>query len=133
MTAPDIRWKQRHQNFAKALSRLESAVHLEDPDIFQKAGMIQFFEMTFELAWNCVKDILEAQGHQGILGPRAALKKGFEVGLLEDGHGWLDALEGRNLTAHTYDEVRADSLVQQIRSTYLPLLQTLSRRLDTME
>lgn len=133
MTAPDNRWKQRHQNFSKALSRLESAVHLDNPDVFQKAGMIQFFEMTFELAWNCVKDILEAQGHQGILGPRAALEKGFEVGLLEDGHGWLDALEGRNLTAHTYDEVRADSLVQQIRNTYLPLLKTLSHRLDIME
>lgn len=133
MTAPDIRWKQRHQNYSKALARLESAVALEQPDVFQKAGLIQFFEMSFELAWNCVKDVLEAQGFQGILGPRAALKKGFEVGLIEDGHGWLEALEGRNLTAHTYDEARADSLIQQIRNHYLPVMRSLAERMATLE
>lgn len=133
MTAPDIRWKQRHQNFAKALARLESAIALEHPDVFQKAGLIQFFEMSFELAWNCVKDVLESQGHQDVLGPRAALKKGFEGGLVGDGHGWLEALEGRNLTAHTFDEARADALVQQIRQRYLPLMRSLAERLASLE
>ncbi len=47
----DIRWKQRFDNFEKALQHLEAALEVEDPDIIQKAGTIQFFEMTFELSW----------------------------------------------------------------------------------
>ncbi len=46
----DIRWKQRFQNFTKALNYLELALNIENPDIVQKAGIIQFFEKGFELA-----------------------------------------------------------------------------------
>jgi hypothetical protein len=35
---------------------LERALQITSPDIVQKAGIIQFFEMSFELAWNMVKD-----------------------------------------------------------------------------
>ncbi len=45
-----IRWKQRFQNFTKALNYLELALNIENPDIVQKAGIIQFFEKGFELA-----------------------------------------------------------------------------------
>ncbi len=46
----DIRWKQRFQNFTKALNYLELALNIEKPNIVQKAGIIQFFEKGFELA-----------------------------------------------------------------------------------
>ena len=59
MGKEDIRWKQRFQNFEKTLNYLEDALNIEKPDIIQKAGTIQFFEMTFELAWNTMKDFLE--------------------------------------------------------------------------
>ncbi len=51
MENKDIRWQQRLQNFEKTLHYLEDAMKLKNPDIIQKAGMIQFFEMCFELAW----------------------------------------------------------------------------------
>jgi hypothetical protein len=35
---------------------LEKALQIPNPDLVQKAGIIQFFEMSFELAWNMVKD-----------------------------------------------------------------------------
>lgn len=58
----DIRWQQRFQNFEKALRGLEEALAIEQPDVVQRAGLIQFFEITFELAWKLLKDYLEAEG-----------------------------------------------------------------------
>jgi nucleotidyltransferase substrate binding protein (TIGR01987 family) len=89
MSDQDIRWQHRQQNFNKALAFLELALAIEKPDIVQRAGMIQFFEMTFELAWKMLKDYLEAQGFSKLNSPRAVLKKAFEAGLITEGHDWL--------------------------------------------
>ncbi len=48
----DIRWKQRFSNFKKVLANLQFALNIETPDITQKAGTIQFFEVSFELQLN---------------------------------------------------------------------------------
>ena len=125
MDNPDIRWEQRFQNYRKSMRYLEEALQIPDPDIVQKAGIIQFFEMSFELAWNMVKDYLEDQGFVEIKSPRGALKKAFEIGLLENGHDWMDLLIDRNLTAHTYDEQKATDMEQLIQNKYFPLLNAL--------
>lgn len=125
MSALDIRWKQRLQNFEKSMSNFEAALALPQPDLFQKAGLIQFFEMSFELAWKTLKDHLEAEGHLDVSSPRAALKKGFEIGLIQDGHAWLKALEDRNLTSHVYDEATAEQVLLLIRDCYAALLRQL--------
>ena len=125
MANQDIRWKQRFHNFSKAMAHLENALAIENPDMLQKAGTIQFFEMSFELAWNLVKDYLEEQGYVDIKSPRAALKKAFETGLIADGHSWMDLMVDRNLTAHTYDEQKATYMEQLIERKYYPLLKAL--------
>ena len=129
MGSQDVRWKQRLQNFDKAMDHLDAALRLQQPDLFQKAGIVQFFEMSFELAWSTLKDYLEEQGYLELRSPRAALKKGFEIGLIEDGHGWMQALEDRNLTSHTYDEATADQVLALVRERYHPLLVALRQRL----
>ena len=121
----DIRWKQRFDNYEKALRHLEQALSVENPDIIQKAGMVQFFEMTFELSWKMLKDYLEEQGFEEVVSPRKAIKKAFETSLVQDGHGWMQMLENRNLAVHTYDEETADQVVAAIRGTYYPLLKEL--------
>ena len=125
----DIRWKQRFQNFEKSLHYLDEAMKIINPDIVQKAGLIQFFEMSFELAWNTLKDYLEEQGFIDVKSPRAAIKKAFETGLITDGHTWLKALENRNLTSHTYDENTANQVVELIRNNYYSLLASLEKEL----
>jgi nucleotidyltransferase substrate binding protein (TIGR01987 family) len=118
----DIRWKQRYQNFEKSLSFLDDSLKIDNPDIFQRAGIIQFFEMTFELAWNTIKDYLEDQGFVDINSPRNAIKKAFEIGLINDGHNWLKALEDRKLIPHTYQEEIALEIENLIRNKYFLLL-----------
>lgn len=125
MDNQDIRWKQRFQNFSKALQLLEDALQIPNPDFVQKAGIIQFFEMSFELAWNVVKDYLEDQGFVDIKSPRSALKKAFEIEILEHGHSWMELLTDRNLTAHTYDEDKATAVENLIHHKYFPLLKEL--------
>ena len=62
MENSDIRWKQRFQNFEKAMCHTENDLDIEDHDLLQKTGIIQFFEMSYELAWNVLKDYLVEQG-----------------------------------------------------------------------
>jgi nucleotidyltransferase substrate binding protein (TIGR01987 family) len=79
MEGEDIRWKQRFSNFIKALNLLENAIKIEQPDVVQKAGIVQFFEMCSELSWKVMKDYVEEQGFNEISTPRNAIKKAFEI------------------------------------------------------
>lgn len=125
MSGPDIRWKQRFQNFEKALNLLRTALDIEEPDIVQRAGLIQFFEISIELGWNVLKDYLQNQGFMDINSPRVSIKKAFEIDLIKNGHEWMKALEDRNLSSHVYDEDSIKHIVKLIRESYYPLLQAL--------
>lgn len=131
MEGEDIRWKQRFGNFNKSLELLESALKIEQPDVVQKAGIVQFFEMCCELSWKVMKDYLEDQGFTEIGTPRNAIKKSFEIGLIEDGHAWMDLLVDRNLSVNTYDEEKANSLDLLIHTKYIQLFQKLRNMLST--
>ncbi len=118
----DIRWKQRFSNFEKAFMNLDLAVKISDPDTVQKAGIIQFFEICFELGWKVLKDFLEEKGIAEIDFPRDIIKKSFEVELIQNGSFWLEALKNRNLTSHTYDEAMADKVIYDIKNRYYLVL-----------
>ena len=124
MTEHDIRWQQRFTQFEKAFLLLQSAVDIEQPSVVERAGLIQFFEMAFELAWKLLKDVAESEGFS-IKSPRDAIKQAFEMELIQEGHDWMNALEDRNLTTHTYNEQTAKSVEDKIRHTYFPCLQRL--------
>ena len=131
MEGEDIRWKQRFRNFNKSLELLEIALKIKQPDVVQKAGIVQFFEMCCELSWKVMKDYLEDQGFTEIGTPRNAIKKSFEIGLIKDGHAWMDLLVDRNLSVHTYDEEKANSLDLLIHTKYIQLFQKLRNMLST--
>lgn len=124
-SSQDIRWKQRFENFSKSMIHLENALKIESPDFAQKAGIIQFFEMSFELSWKMIKDYLEAQGFTEVKSPRTAIKKAFEIDIIQNGHHWMDLLIDRNLMAHVYDDLKASEIDQLIRAKYIFLLKEL--------
>jgi nucleotidyltransferase substrate binding protein (TIGR01987 family) len=130
MDNTDVRWKQRFQNFSKALKHLSNALQINNPDIIHKAGIIQFFEMSYELAWNTMKDYLQQQGFNDVKSPRGAIKRAFEIGLLVNGQEWMELLADRNLTAHTYDEEKATEVEKLIRNKYFGLLMSLHENLE---
>jgi len=51
------------------------------------------------------------------------------MGLINDGHLWIQALENRNLTSHTYDEARTKKIVSTIEQTYIHILRDLYNKL----
>jgi len=120
----DIRWIQRFQNFEKAFLLLKETVHIESPSVAERAGLIQFFEMTFELAWKLLKDYEEEEGFI-VKSPRDAIKQAIQSNIIASGHTWIDALTDRNLTTHTYHEKAAVEVEEKIHNKYFPILETL--------
>ena len=100
---------------------LDKYAKMESSEELARAGFIQFFEMALELAWKLMKDYLEAQGYR-IHSPKEAIKQAFQSKIVEDGQVWLDALEDRNRTVHTYDESTAIEIEERIKKSYHPAL-----------
>jgi len=105
-------------------------VEKESLNEIEKAGLIQFFEVGFELAWKVMKDYLIAEGYE-VKSPRETIKEAFQYGLIEDGTLWLEALEKRNLSAHTYDESILEELENLIVHSYYPMMEKLKDALAT--
>lgn len=124
----EIRWKYRFDNFSKSFKVLKRSLEIENPSEVERGGVIQFYEMSFELAWKMIKDYLQEEGFD-VKSPRAAIKQGIQIELLDDPHKWMDALEDRNLTAHTYDEETAKRVYDSIKNNYYPILMQLYDRL----
>jgi len=128
----DIRWKQRFNNFEKALNQLTKFINKGKLNEFEIQGLIQCFEYTNELAWNTLKDYLEADGNQKITGPRSAIKEAFKFGLINDGEGWMQMFKNRNLTSHTYNEEITNEIAEHIYKIAYPLFIELKNKLEKM-
>lgn len=120
----DVRWRQRFSNFEKATIQLTEFIEKGDLNKFELQGLIQCFEYTFELAWKTMKDYLEEEGFE-VKSPRSTIQTAFQTGLIIDGHSWIDALEKRNLMAHTYNEEYAKEAEKLIVQKYYPVIQDL--------
>lgn len=128
----DIRWKQRFDNFQRALESLTQAIELmrQRPlSKLEEQGLIQGFEFTHELAWNVLKDYLEMEGIQGVVGSRSAAREAFKRGLVADGDAWMNMIEARNLSSHAYNQEVASSIVAAVRDRYYPAFLALQTRL----
>lgn len=131
-----IRWKQRFQNFEKALTVFKdrcSDVN-EHPkgskyhDAFQMA-LVQAFEIILELSWKVLKDYLENEGYTEVQTGKRALRQAFQDGMIENGEAWLRALEMRNHTSHIYDVSILEELNSFVVESFLPEVEKLHNTL----
>jgi nucleotidyltransferase substrate binding protein (TIGR01987 family) len=84
---------------------------------------IQRFEFCFELSWKTLKIILESLGQNEFF-PKEVLKAAYQGHLIDNQDIWLEMLSDRNNISHVYDEVVADQVYLNIKSTYLNTLKT---------
>lgn len=120
---PDIRWKQRFQNYTHALQTMRRAMDLNAQrplSELEQQGLIQGFEFTHELAWNVLKDFLRDKGISDLIGSRDATRAAFKNGLIEDGEAWMDMIKARNQTLHTYNLELAQKISADITTRYFP-------------
>ncbi|HBC28930.1 MAG TPA: nucleotidyltransferase [Prevotellaceae bacterium] len=139
MMEQDIRWIQRLDNYDKALVRLRTAARIirehgcadNEVDDLLKEGLVQRFEYTQELAWKVMKDYEEYQGYTDVQGSRDAIRKGLQMGLVEDSV-WMDTISSRNLTSHCYDEEEFNEVLDRIIQSYLPVFEKFSARMNAL-
>ena len=61
------RWILRYRNFANALEQLHQACDLESYSKLERAGLVQTFVFTCELAWKTLKELLDALNKHNLL------------------------------------------------------------------
>jgi nucleotidyltransferase substrate binding protein (TIGR01987 family) len=133
MDKQDVRWKQRFQNYSKALQQLTKFVdNGEGLNELEEQGMIQAFEYTFELAWNLIKDYFEYQGSSNIQGSRDAFRLAFNRGLISKGESWMKMIESQTITSHTYNKETADEIAKAVLHEYFFLFSELFQTMENL-
>ena len=112
-------------------SKTVNALSLDLQDAL-KAGVIQNFEFTYEMAWKFIKRWLEKNyGSQVVDGVtrRELFRLAAESHLINDVEEWMLFHRARNQTSHTYDEQIAlevyDNSIQ-----FLPVVEHLYQQLS---
>jgi nucleotidyltransferase substrate binding protein (TIGR01987 family) len=80
-----------------------------------KAGVIQNFEFTYELAWKFMKRRLEidlGSTYVDGLSRKELFRLAAEHHLINNIEAWLEYHESRNETTHTYDEKTAEEVFE---------------------
>jgi nucleotidyltransferase substrate binding protein (TIGR01987 family) len=116
MPNQDVRWKQRFENYVKSLNQLTKIKQDINANVdMRNLAVIKTFELTFELAWQVMKDFLTYQSiDRNMTGSRDAIKCALQENLIGNGQVWIDMINDRNLSAHTYDENTAMQLSKKI-------------------
>lgn len=128
----DIRWHQRLQNFSAALAELTRDINITSMRKLTRSeerGLIQAFEFTYELAWNVMKDFYANEGDINIGGSRSAIRLAFKRGLIEHGQLWMNMIDDRIITVHTYNKELADQIAEKIITKYYPEFVALEKKL----
>jgi len=132
MSDKDIRWIQRFSNYQKALKQLSKFIEKKDLNELEEQGLIQSFEYTHELAWNTLKDFLESRGNEKIYGSKDATREAFKLNLIESGDVWMDMIQSRNESSHTYNDEISKKISQSIINKYHSEFVTLESKLKEL-
>ena len=95
----------RYNTFCKSLKNLEKSRSADPKADFVLAGTVLNFNLTFDISWKVMKDILVQ--YYAITGfvagsPREVLRESYKANLISD-ESWMEMLKVRNELAHDYD------------------------------
>ena len=110
--------------YQTAVTQLENALKEKTDDELKQAGCIQYFEFCFELAWKTVKAYFEYKGMIDCNSPRDCMKLAFKANLINNENIWVEMLENRNMTVHTYSIQTALDVYKNL-SAYLVEMKSL--------
>ena len=127
-------------NFSSCLDILRHAdFTLADNDDIYRTGVVGQFNLTFELAWKALQEVMKLHGVAGAESgsPREILQLAYKIGFLHDAAVWLLVLKKRNIAVHIYNEDEIDEMILLIRDSFIPafsaLQKTLQEKLDKVE
>jgi len=106
-------------NLEKALLSLKKAIcrtQQEPDDDELRDSVIQRFEYSYELSWKMLKRRLEIDlptpSNIDLMGFKELIREGAERGFIENPESWFEYRHQRNITAHTYNELKAKQVYQ---------------------
>lgn len=131
------------ENFTNSLSILaEADFKLAERNDIYRTGIIGQFNLTFELAWKALQEIMRMHSVEGAAtgSPREILQLGYKIGFINDSEVWLLMLKKRNTSVHIYNEDEIDEIdemIMLIRDSFIPafivLKDMLVKKLDVVE
>lgn len=119
-------------NFVNSLEVLRKAdFSLAENDDIYRTGVIGQYNLTFELSWKALQEILRLHGvvEAQTGSPREILQLGYKVGFVNDSSVWLTMLKKRNESVHIYDEDKIDELLLLIKNSFIPAFAELTKTL----
>lgn len=118
--------KEIIDSFGKSFQRLKEVLR-KKKTIINRDAAIKRFEFTSELAWKLIQKFLK---NQEIIcrSPKECMEEAFKFGLIKDDPKWLEMIQDRNLTAHTYDEKTAEEIYHRL-PRYLNLFDSLKEKI----
>lgn len=121
----ESKYINRYHTFCKSLKNLEKSRHADPKADFVLEGTVLNFNLTFDIAWKVMKDILIKQ--LGILdfaigSPRDTLRQAFTNRIIDDDK-WMEIMKVRNQLAHDYDGTFATQKFQDIINVYYSLFE----------
>ena len=126
-------------NFANCLNVLKKAdFALANDNEIYRTGIIGQFNITFELAWKALQEVLKIHGAAGAEtgSPREILQLGYKFGFIDEQSVWLTMLKKRNMSVHIYNEEEIDEVLLLIRDSFIPafdvLKDTLRKKFDEL-
>jgi nucleotidyltransferase substrate binding protein (TIGR01987 family) len=126
----------RLQKFQSALGALGRVIELSRQRPLseaEQAGLIQFFELSWDVGWKVLRDKLDDQGVVlDIVAPIPVIRAAFSANIIGDGDGWVLAAKARNLLSHVYDEALVTLQIRQITDYYYPMMLQTFQNLDKM-
>ena len=120
-------------NFSNCLTVLKNAdFKMADNNEIYRTGVIGQFNLTFELAWKALQEVLKMHGAAGAEtgSPREILQLGYKLGFVNDGAVWLLMLKKRNTSVHIYNEEEIDEMLLLIRDSFIPAFVALEKILQ---
>ena len=120
-------------NFSNCLTVLKNAdFKLADSNEIYRTGVIGQFNLTFELAWKALQEVLKLHGAAGAEtgSPREILQLGYKLGFVSDASVWLLMLTKRNTSVHIYNEEEIDEMILLIRDSFIPAFGELEKTLQ---
>lgn len=120
-------------NYSSCLDVLRRAdFEIAEENEIYRTGIIWQFNLTLELAWKALQEILKLHGAAGAEtgSPREILQLGYKLGFLNDSAVWLLMLKKRNVSVHLYNEDDIDETILLVRDSFIPAFSALEKTLQ---
>lgn len=114
------------QEFSKATKKLKDALAQEKNE-FIRDSVIQRFEFCIELAWKTSRKVMGIN----FTAPKQVVREMGRNNMISDVNLWLQAIDQRNLSSHTYNEQLAEEVYKFIQN-FFPEFEKLESTLEAM-